>query len=387
MPLTFKLLGNNYLEGPYSLLFPTTASIGTVSASGVTITGISGPPNLTFSVIRNGVTIATGQTGSSYTDTSLNSFAKYTYQIVPSNQFFVGNPVTVGKATIPALVPATVRYVFTNDYIGDGTNTWGANTWQMVTFQNLSTGKRSMVVYTSSMSSWNMTSTSTAIQSILNILPVNPTTGSRGILVGDFIHASFPTDIATALSSISSQMVVLENSITNSGTNFDNEMITVSSTGITMSFWYYSVAHASTQVLKIYKQSAGYVMFEEVGNNISVSTANNVANSSRIATITNASPGNIGWNGAWTHIGLTLTYGTAALNDATLKLYYNGVLSSTTTNCIYPVLTSSYYLEAADNQIGVPSFGTKGYYGIDDIRYYNSVLTDSQMTGVYNNTF
>jgi len=194
------------------------------------------------------------------------------------------------------------------------------------------------------------------------------------------------TDIATALSSISSQMVVLENSIVNSSTNFDNEMITVSSTGITMSFWYYSVAHASTQVLKIYKQSAGYVMFEEVGNNISVSTGNNVANSSRIATITNASPGNIGWNGAWTHIGLTLAYGTTN-NDATLKLYYNGALSSTTTNCNYPVLTSSYYLEAADNQIGVPSFGTKGYYGIDDIRYYNSVLTDAQMTGIYNNTF
>ena len=386
MPLTYKTLGNSYLKASYSVLFPTSGSVGRVDASTVVLTGITGPPNSTFSVIRNGTTIATGQPGPTYTDISVNSFAKYTYQIVSSNQFSTGNPITIGNASIPTLIPAQVRYVFTNNYIGDGTNTWGANTWQMVTFKNVSTGKRSMVVYTSSMSGWNMTSTSTAIQSILNILPVNPTTGSRGILIGDFIHATFPTDVATALSSISSQMIVLENSVISSGTDFDNEMITVSSTGITMSFWYYSVAHASTQVLKIFKSGSGYVMFEEVGNNISVSTGNNISNSSRIASITNASPGNIGWNGSWTHIGLTLAYGTT-YNDATLKLYYNGALVNTTTNCNYPQLTSSYYLIAADNSWGVPSFGTKGYYGIDDIRYYNTALTDAQMTAIYNNMF
>jgi hypothetical protein len=102
MPITYSLSGSSYLRGSYSVLFPTTASIGTITAGSVQITGITGPPNFKFNVIRNGTTIATGQTGSTYTDNTVSGNTNYTYQIQTSNQFGGGLPVSIGSLKTPS---------------------------------------------------------------------------------------------------------------------------------------------------------------------------------------------------------------------------------------------------------------------------------------------
>lgn len=137
MPLTYLTVGNSYLVAPYSTIFPTTASIGTVSGTSVQITGITGPPNFTYSIIRNGTTIATGQTGSTYTDSTVAGLTTYTYQIVPTNQYSTALPKTIGTTTTPVpvvisvtggtkvSVPSlgTIIYVFTTSTATTGTTT------------------------------------------------------------------------------------------------------------------------------------------------------------------------------------------------------------------------------------------------------------------------
>jgi hypothetical protein len=105
MPLTYLTVGNKYRVAPYSTIFPTTASIGTVSGTSVQITGITGPPNFTYSILRDGTTIATGQTGSTYTDSTVAGLTTYTYQIVPTNQYTTGFLKTIGTATTPVAIP------------------------------------------------------------------------------------------------------------------------------------------------------------------------------------------------------------------------------------------------------------------------------------------
>ena len=125
MPLTYLTVGNSYLVAPYSTIFPTTASIGTVSGTSVQITNITGPPNFTYSIIRNGTTIATGQTGSTYTDSTVAGSTTYTYQIVSTNQYSISNPITIGTVTTPVFIPFSVT---------GGTITAGTNNYSIATF-------------------------------------------------------------------------------------------------------------------------------------------------------------------------------------------------------------------------------------------------------------
>ena len=108
MPLTFSTANGNYLRGSYNTLFPTTASLGTVTGSSVQITGITGPPNFTYNIIRNGTTIATGQSGTIYTDSTVTQSTTYTYQIVPVTNITNGLPITVGTVTIPILLTSAI---------------------------------------------------------------------------------------------------------------------------------------------------------------------------------------------------------------------------------------------------------------------------------------
>jgi hypothetical protein len=103
MPLTYRTLGGQYQIASYSTLFPpASATLGTITSSSVQITNIVGPTNFTFSIIRNGTTIATGQTGTTYTDTGLSPNTSYTYQIVTTNASVTSNAVTIGTAITTA---------------------------------------------------------------------------------------------------------------------------------------------------------------------------------------------------------------------------------------------------------------------------------------------
>jgi hypothetical protein len=99
MPFIYKIYGSGLTIQSYNTTYPTTAYIGTVSGTSVQITGITGPPNFTYSIVRNGTTIATGQTGSTYTDSTVAGSTTYTYQIVPTNQYSTGVPKTIGTTT------------------------------------------------------------------------------------------------------------------------------------------------------------------------------------------------------------------------------------------------------------------------------------------------
>jgi len=123
MPLTYLTVGNKYRVAPYSTVYPTTASIGTVSGTSVQITGITGPPNFTYSIVRNGTTIATGQTGSTYTDSTVAGLTTYTYQIIPTNQYTTGFLKTIGTAATPNAWNILTSFSFTKT-AGSGTLSW-----------------------------------------------------------------------------------------------------------------------------------------------------------------------------------------------------------------------------------------------------------------------
>ena len=74
----------------------------------------------------------------------------------------------------------------------------------------------------------------------------------------------------------------------------------------------------------------------------------------------------------WNHFAVTITYSTN--NTSIHKVYADGVLRSTTTGLPYP--TDTY----TNNYIGKIT----GY--MDDFRVYQTVLTDADITNVYNNT-
>jgi hypothetical protein len=101
MPFTYKSSGPGLTIQSYNTTYPTIAYIGTVTGSSVQITGITGPPNFTYSIVRNGTTIATGQTGTTYTDSTVAGSTTYTYQIVPTNPYSTGIPKTIGTTTTP----------------------------------------------------------------------------------------------------------------------------------------------------------------------------------------------------------------------------------------------------------------------------------------------
>ena len=125
MPLTFRTVNGNNTNASYSLLLPTTASIGTVTGSSVQITGITGPPNFTFSVIRNGTIIATGQTGSTYTDSTVAQSTTYVYQIVPANSFATGLPVRIGTVITPISMMSSFTTINAGSTVNSCTITGG----------------------------------------------------------------------------------------------------------------------------------------------------------------------------------------------------------------------------------------------------------------------
>jgi hypothetical protein len=141
--------------------------------------------------------------------------------------------------------------------------------------------------------------------------------------------------------------------------------------GISIAFWFYRTASGTSTIFDFdngsklidcyfFGGSTPYNLYFSVGTSAVFYTFNTL--------------------NVWSHFAITLTY---TSNDTSVcKVYVNGVLQSTSgAGMKYP--TGSYY---SNNTIGNTS-GTSMVGYIDDFNIYNTVLTDSEVTSVYNNTY
>ena len=80
-------------------------------------------------------------------------------------------------------------------------------------------------------------------------------------------------------------------------------------------------------------------------------------------------------NGTTFHICLTA-------NPSNCKFYVNGVLQRTLPDNKTTSLTSTLYLGTASTQVGTAQYGTAGW--VDNLRIFNRVLSDAEVTALYN---
>ena len=116
MPLTYKTVGSTYLVAAYSTLFPATGTLGSVTATTVTINNLSA--NYTYTINRYTGATATGtpvvlvtgynvgSSGPTFLDNGATANTQYTYTVVGTNSYTATSPVNLG--TIWTLANATL---------------------------------------------------------------------------------------------------------------------------------------------------------------------------------------------------------------------------------------------------------------------------------------
>jgi hypothetical protein len=327
------------------------------------------------------------------TFTSLTG-ATWVLVITPMNSS--GNGVS-GTVTVTLLVPAVLNYSFTSSNLGNGTDSWRGVTWNMVTVKNQVTGVYSAEIYTSGLT--NNTTSSPAIVQLFSALPINTVTGSRGLVLGNVggNKVYMTSSLATALSSATEGYDLGTSGAVNGPgvAGLDKIDTTVKSTGFTMCFWYFKSLRSDGSIM-YYNVDGGNARCEIFGNNgnIYVTTYNAVNRvwGTRLASITGVE-GSIGnpviSSAGWVHIAITMT-NNGSYNNGTLKMYYNGTLNSTTNNVIYPGTSANGYISLASSVgpfmwFGSPPGYCNGVFGIDQVRFYNSVVTDAYVQEIYNN--
>jgi len=138
--------------------------------------------------------------------------------------------------------------------------------------------------------------------------------------------------------------------------------------GLTIAFWFYRTG-VGTEIFAFFNNGTSTqssFQINSFGNGTNYNMYFGFANWSTNSFYTYPSIN------VWNHFAVTLTY--SANNTSTHKVYANGVLRSTVSNVPYPSFPSS------NNRVGQ----IQGY--TDDFRIYQKVLTDADITNVYNNT-
>jgi hypothetical protein len=147
----------------------------------------------------------------------------------------------------------------------------------------------------------------------------------------------------------------------------------INTSGLTIAFWFcsnYSPDYARIfDFSDLVDNSIRAVIFETFFRFvITINTAN--------TTISDIS-GNYN-NNIWYHVAITITY--SAGTSSTVTVYINGLNKSLTTTNTYPnIITRPYCYLAKGYGVDVQFFGN-----IDDFRVYNSVLTQANITALYN---
>ena len=130
--------------------------------------------------------------------------------------------------------------------------------------------------------------------------------------------------------------------------------------GLTIAFWFYRSA-TGTQDFVNFGNSAMHIY--TFGDSTTYNMYMNINGKQVFYTFTSIN--------VWNHFLVSCTYSTN--NTSTWKVYTDGVLRSTTNSMSYPSIAYS------SNFIGAIT----GY--LDDFRIYQTVLTDAEVTNVYNN--
>lgn len=310
--------------------------------------------------------------------------ATWVLVITPTNVYGNG---TSGTITVDLLVPPVVKYIFNSANAGDG-----ATSINIVKFKNQVSGLYSAVIYTPTSASY--TTTSPTIIQLLSVLAVNPATGSRGMMLGNVSgnKSYFGASTQTALSSVTTQYDV---GTAYNGLDYINT--TVNNTGFTMCFWYCKTYSAQGSVM-YYNVNGGNNRcdIQCLDGNVYVSTHYNGTWWERVARMTGVVVGNQ-YGGAtpvasdWVHITVTMK-NNGAYNNGTVKMYCNGVLTSTFNNGIYPGTSTNGFLVLGsavgpNYWFGSPPQNCGGVFGIDNVRFYDSVMTDGYIQNIYNNTY
>jgi len=84
-------------------------------------------------------------------------------------------------------------------------------------------------------------------------------------------------------------------------------------------------------------------------------------------------------NNIWNHICWTLTYSTAS--DSIYNVYINGILNSNITTAVYPPVTTYSICYIGKSTFSDPLFNGS----IDDFRFYNRILSSTEVSTLYNN--
>ena len=366
----------------YGLPTPVTNVTKTASSTtGFTVTWSGGRGlSVTTLFTINGIPVTPSSSSvGTATFTSLSG-PTWVLVITPSNVYGNG---TSGTITLTRLISPVLHYIFNSANITDGVN--------IVKFKNQVSGSYNAVIYTPTSTSY--TTTSPAITQLLTVFPVNAATGSRGLMLGNVsgLKTYMAASVQTALSSATTQYDV--------GTGIDNINTTINTSGFTMCLWYCKSFSAQGSVM-YYNVDGGNARCDImcIDGTVYVTTYN-TANGTwgyRIGSMPGVVVGNP-YGGAtpvasdWVHIAVTMT-NNGAYNNGTLKMYCNGVLTTTVNNAIYPGTSANGFLSLGSSigpnyWFGSPPQNCNGVFGIDHVRFYNSVMTESYIQEIYNNNF
>lgn len=321
--------------------------------------------------------------------------ATWVLVITPTNVYGNG---TSGTITVDLLVPPVLKYIFNSANIANGTDSWRGVTWNMVTIKNQVSGVYSAEIMTDGQT--NNTTTSTAIQQLFSVFPVNPATGSRGLMLGKVggNKPNFGASVQTALSSVTESYDVGTSCAVNgpgvAGLDYINT--TVNTTGFTMCFWYCKTFSAQGSVMYYSVSGNNRCDIQCLDGTVYVTTFANNTWGYRVGSMPGVVAGNL-YGGAtpvasdWVHIAVTMK-NNGAYNNGTLKMYFNGALTTTVNNAIYPGTSANGSLSLGSAVgpfywFGSPPQNCNGVFGIDNVRFYDSVMSDGYIQNIYSNTY
>jgi hypothetical protein len=163
--------------------------------------------------------------------------------------------------------------------------------------------------------------------------------------------------------------------------------ISISTSGLTIASWFYSNYNLNNASIFDFCGIRGTFDASGIGlghenNNIILLLKDDNSLSFDISgspsTITSSNNIN---NNLWNHIAITMNY--TSNSTSTITAYINGSVSNTFTNKSYPAIISRplCYL-GRSNMYNTPTF----FGNMDDFRIYNSVLSATDISNLYNNT-
>ena len=174
--------------------------------------------------------------------------------------------------------------------------------------------------------------------------------------------------------SLNSNNYVQINNFTTSGTN-----------GISVCLWFKSNNGVGGRFLEFYSSRPGnggesifMVTNRYTNNRFFMDVSNNNNGSNLIPSNAELDTYN---NNTWTHFVWTLSY--SSEYTSTWNIYINGILTVSKNNCWYPSNQTWQQAYISNSVYG----GGQGLSGnIDDFRFYNRILSTSEITTIYNKT-